>query len=191
MLVRFAFVEYEDPRDADDAFHDMHNRRIGRDVFVVEVHSLLPGDLSFFSNVCSGQRTLPLLLGVLREAVIGLSVTLIVAMTVIVIGIIPVVTLPVVVLQEENVVHAAGILLPLAEIEMTEMGDEGGASVDPPRAPPPDEVTGTRREAVVQGPTTGEEIAIAMTGTTETTETICEMFDTMAKILVRSLTRDF
>jgi hypothetical protein len=34
----FAFVEYEDRRDADDAYHDMHNKRIGRDdVLKIEV----------------------------------------------------------------------------------------------------------------------------------------------------------
>jgi hypothetical protein len=31
-------VEYEDRRDADDAYHEMHNKRIGRDdVLKIEV----------------------------------------------------------------------------------------------------------------------------------------------------------
>ncbi|KAH0491499.1 hypothetical protein TgHK011_002928 [Trichoderma gracile] len=39
----FAFVEYEDRRDADDAYHEMHNKRIGRDdLLKIE----LPGDLN-------------------------------------------------------------------------------------------------------------------------------------------------
>jgi hypothetical protein len=40
----FAFVEYESRRDADDAYHDMHNKRIGRDrdeVLKIEVSPTL------------------------------------------------------------------------------------------------------------------------------------------------------
>lgn len=41
---RFAFVEYESRRDADDAYHEMHNKRIGRDdLLKIEVsHISLP-----------------------------------------------------------------------------------------------------------------------------------------------------
>lgn len=48
---RFAFVEYESRRDADDAYHEMHNKRIGRDdllkieVWATRLNCTDPADL--------------------------------------------------------------------------------------------------------------------------------------------------
>lgn len=43
-IFRFAFVEYESRRDADDAYHEMHNKRIGRDdLLKIEVGFLAIG----------------------------------------------------------------------------------------------------------------------------------------------------
>jgi hypothetical protein len=39
----FAFVEYENRRDSDDAYYEMHNKRIGRDdVLKIEVSAFIP-----------------------------------------------------------------------------------------------------------------------------------------------------
>ena len=39
-ILRFAFVEYESRRDADDAYHEMHNRSISRsEVLKIEVRT--------------------------------------------------------------------------------------------------------------------------------------------------------
>ena len=40
-------MEYESRRDADDAYHEMHNVRIGRDdLLKIEVHNEYPGLLA-------------------------------------------------------------------------------------------------------------------------------------------------
>lgn len=44
--ISFAFVEYEDRRDADDAYHEMHNKRIGRD-------DILKIEVCFLGTLCS------------------------------------------------------------------------------------------------------------------------------------------
>jgi hypothetical protein len=46
---RFAFVEYESRRDADDAYHEMHNKRIGRDdLLKIEVRLRPPSNSIVF-----------------------------------------------------------------------------------------------------------------------------------------------
>lgn len=46
---RFAFVEYESRRDADDAYHEMHNKRIGRDdLLKIEVSYVVMATYPYF-----------------------------------------------------------------------------------------------------------------------------------------------
>jgi RNA recognition motif. (a.k.a. RRM, RBD, or RNP domain) len=46
-VLSFAFVEYESRRDADDAYHEMHNKRIGRDdLLKIEVRRKIQGQVS-------------------------------------------------------------------------------------------------------------------------------------------------
>ena len=47
---RFAFVEYESRRDADDAYHEMHNKRIGRDD-VLKIEVQIVSSLRFLQTV--------------------------------------------------------------------------------------------------------------------------------------------
>ena len=77
---RFAFVEYESRRDADDAYHEMHNKRLGRDDILkieVRLNTLL---LNFLANanLHSGPAHLRLLPGALIP-VVTVNVLLVVA----------------------------------------------------------------------------------------------------------------
>ena len=50
----FAFVEYESRRDADDAYHEMHNKRIGRDdVLKIEVNRFF----RFFERIATTDKS--------------------------------------------------------------------------------------------------------------------------------------
>lgn len=58
----FAFVEYEDKRDADDAYYEMHNKRLGRDdILKIEVSQLaacsLPGVSKPLTRETVGQNS--------------------------------------------------------------------------------------------------------------------------------------
>lgn len=88
-------MEYEDRRDADDAYHEMHNKRIGRDdVLKIEVCSLTRLHSALEGNFCpdifaSGLARLPQLLGGLTLVVIAIVVTGPVAVDLRVVGALP------------------------------------------------------------------------------------------------------
>ncbi|KAF2724052.1 RNA-binding domain-containing protein [Polychaeton citri CBS 116435] len=55
----FAFVEYESRRDADDAYHEMHNKRIGRDDLLKIEWARTPPSASWRFDTGSSRRRSP------------------------------------------------------------------------------------------------------------------------------------
>ena len=165
----------------------MHNRRVGRDIFTVEVYPLifaLPKKHSPLTIYYSGQKIRPRPLGALKVGAIGLAAIQIVIVDMIareVIATTPVVTLLVVALLLQVIVlHAVESLLP---VEMIAMAGEEEATVDPLLdAVLPIEEGATGIEAAVRRQLKGEGteteivivivIAIVMTEMTEMTEMI-------------------
>jgi len=150
----------------------MHNRRVGRDVFTVEVTRPLPPSTSFSmltSN--SGPRILLLPLGVLTEVTAKEPlVTLIVE---VMIGIEGIVT-PVEILLDVAMMLETEIEIDLATVEtetliaeIKEMEEEGEATVDllnvVPQGEEATEIGVEARRVMI-----GEGIVTTMTGTTET-----------------------
>lgn len=100
-LHSFAFVEYEDRRDADDAYHDMHNKRIGRDdILKIEVSSrqqTQAHDRSLANYNSSGLALPHLLLGASTVATVSVVLAAVTALPVAALlapGAAPEITLP-------------------------------------------------------------------------------------------------
>ena len=126
---RFAFVEYESRRDADDAYHEMHNKRIGRDdLLKIEVQRsrYCYADLCCGANGSnSGPELLPLHHGasilVVNASVLQLDAVLLAAVDVLLLlAVVAVVTsLPARMIAEtetETMIVAIVVIVPAAQM---------------------------------------------------------------------------